>query len=167
MANGNAKNWHTHTLAVAAGRPDHVSGNPVNTPIAASSTYHHFAPDQRDYVREGSETVAAFEAALGALDGGTAIAFASGMAAVAVIAEGLPAGARIVMPFTTYSGTAMLLTEQRNLGKADVIEVDLTDTDAVIKALGTQTDLLWCVLLTAASFDTARLQHVCRKGDNE
>lgn len=41
------------------------------------------------------------------------------------------------------SGVVMVITEQHRLGKAEVTEVDLTDTDAVIKALGSKTDLLW------------------------
>ena len=106
-----------------------------------SSTYHHFS--SRDYARDGSDTVAAFEAALGALEGGTATAFSSGMAASAAIVEGLPAGAIIVMPFTVYSGSASLMTEQRRLGRATVHEVDLTDTPAVVEALGSKADLLW------------------------
>lgn len=73
------ENWHANTVAVAAGRPSHAEGNPVNAPIAMSSTFHHFS--ERDYAREGSDTVAAFEAALGALDGGTALAFSSGVCA--------------------------------------------------------------------------------------
>lgn len=136
------KRWHRDTVAIAAGRPPHAETSPVNVPISVSSIYHHFSP-ARDYIREGSDIVAAFEAALGALDHGTAIAFSSGMAAVAAVAEGLPAGARIVMPITLYSGSAVLLTEQERLGKAEVIEVDLIDTDAVIEALGSHTDLLW------------------------
>ena len=133
--------WHTNTLAVAAGRPLRADGNPVNVPISVSSTYHHFS--ERDYVRDGSDIVTAFEAALGALDNGKAVAFSSGMAAIAAVAEGLPAGARVVMPITLYSGAAELWTEQQKLGKAEVIEVDTTDTHAVTMALGSRTDLLW------------------------
>ena len=50
-----------------------------------------------DYAREeGAPTWAAFEEALGALEGGRAVAFASGTAAAAAILETLPAGARVV-----------------------------------------------------------------------
>jgi len=135
------ENWHANTVAVAAGRPSHAEGNPVNAPIAMSSTFHHFS--ERDYAREGSDTVAAFEAALGALDGGTALAFSSGMAAISAVAEGLPAGARVVTPITLYLGAAALWTEQQRLGKINLTEVDMTDTEAVVDALGSKTDLLW------------------------
>ena len=110
--------FHPDTIAVAAGRPYRSDGGPVNTPISMSSTFHHFSG--RDYIREGSETVCAFETALGALDHGTAVAFSSGMAAISAVAETLPAGARVVIPITLYSGAAQLWEEQQALGKAVV-----------------------------------------------
>ena len=144
---GSEHKWHSDTLAVTAGRPEHTAGASVNVPISVSATYHHFSDTDRDYARAGSDTVAAFEAALGALDGGTAVAFGSGMAAIAAVVEGLPAGAAIVMPQTLYSGAASILTEQRRLGKAVVKEVEITDNDAVVSALGSHADLLWCAPL--------------------
>ncbi|KAK9808018.1 hypothetical protein WJX73_004883 [Symbiochloris irregularis] len=75
---------HPETLCIAFGRPEHEAGNPVNVPLSASSTYHHTS--SRDYARDGSDTVAAFESVLGALDHGTAVAFSSGMAAIAAVA---------------------------------------------------------------------------------
>lgn len=143
-ANGHdeaAAQYRTETIAVAAGRPKHEAGAAVNVPISVSSTFQHFTG--RDYARDGSDTVAAFEAALGALEGGKALSVSSGMAAVALLVEGLPAASKIVMPLSAYSGVVMVITEQHRLGKAEVTEVDLTDTDAVIKALGSKTDLLW------------------------
>lgn len=47
------------------------------------------------------------------------------------------------MPSTLYGGTAELWTQQRELGKAEVVEVDITNTDAVKEALGHHADLLW------------------------
>ena len=139
---GHLGNWRTETVAVAAGRPQHVAVGPVKTPISMSSTFHHFA--EGDYARAGTDTTRSFEIALGALDGGIAIAFGSGMAAIAAVVESMPAGATMVMPRTLYSGAAVLLTDLGKLGKATVKEVDLTDTDAVIAALGSHADLLWC-----------------------
>ena len=65
------------------------------------------------------------------------------MAAISAVAEGLPAGARVVSPITLYVGAAALWTEQKRLGKIDLTEVDMTETEAVVKALGSKTDLLW------------------------
>ena len=64
---------------VAVGRPDRDGAAPVNPPIVLSATFH--AGGERGYGREGNDTVAAFEAALGAVEGGQAFAFSSGMAA--------------------------------------------------------------------------------------
>lgn len=100
-ANGHdeaAAQYRTETIAVAAGRPKHEAGAAVNVPISVSSTFQHFTG--RDYARDGSDTVAAFEAALGALEGGKALSVSSGMAAVALLVEGLPAASKIVMPLS-------------------------------------------------------------------
>jgi len=67
----------------------------------------------------------------------------AGMAAISAVAEGLPAGARVVTPITLYLGAAALWTEQQRLGKINLTEVDMTDTEAVVDALGSKTDLLW------------------------
>lgn len=65
------------------------------------------------------------------------------MAAVAAVADSLPAGARVVTPITEYLGTATLFTQQHKLGRIKLIEVDITDTEAAVEALSTKTDLLW------------------------
>ena len=65
------------------------------------------------------------------------------MAAIAAVAEGLPVASRVVIPIALYSGAAELWTEQHKLGKAVVVEVDLVDSDAVVAALGSKTDMLW------------------------
>jgi cystathionine gamma-synthase len=99
-----------------------------------SAPFHHGA--ENNYLRaEPSETILAFETAIGALEGGEAIAFGSGMAAVAAVVEGQPAGAVAVAPVSCYNGTSLLFAEQERLGRLTVREVDLTDTDAALAAL--------------------------------
>src|SRR5687767_1448095 len=65
------------TLAVTAGRPAREPGAPLNPPVVLSSTYA--AGAEIGYGRGGNPTWTAFEEALGALEDGTALAFASGM----------------------------------------------------------------------------------------
>jgi cystathionine gamma-synthase len=133
---------HPESIAVAAGRPARTHRAPVNTPIVLSAPFHH-GPDDNYYLRQGSsDTVRAFEAAVGALEGGDALAFGSGMAAIAAVAEGQPAGAVAVTPYSSYSGTATIFDAQAQLGRMEVRPVDLTDTDAVVAALDGAT-LLW------------------------
>jgi cystathionine gamma-synthase len=134
------------SIAVAAGRPPRTGGAPLNTPIVLAAPLHHGA--EAIYTRhDGSDTVRSFEAAVGALDGGHAVAFASGMAAVSAITEGLPAGAVAVAPSAAYSGTLWSFGEQQRLGRMTLREVDLTDAAGVIAALD-GADLLWLETVT-------------------
>jgi cystathionine gamma-synthase len=130
------------TLVVSAGRPDEP-GAPLSTPPILSATYRHAQDGMNAYLRnESSETVRAFEDAVGALEGGTAIAFASGMAAIAAVVESRATGCTIVAPTAAYSGSVSLFDEQERLGRATVRRVDTTDTGAVLAALPGSA-LLW------------------------
>ncbi|MGN6605914.1 MAG: trans-sulfuration enzyme family protein [Jatrophihabitans sp.] len=129
------------SVAVSAGRP-HGAGDPVNPAIVLAAPFRN-AGDVNGYARnEGNPTVAAFEAAVGALEGGTALAFASGMAAIAAVAEGRPSGGIAVVPSVAYSGTVAIYAEQQRLGRLEVRSVDIADTGAVLAALD-GADLRW------------------------
>ncbi|HLY34140.1 MAG TPA: PLP-dependent transferase [Jatrophihabitantaceae bacterium] len=138
---------HLESVTVASGRP-HEPGAPVNAPLNPSAVYRHSADGSNAYLRnESSDTVRAFEQTIGALEGGTAIAFASGMAAVAAVVESRVAGATIVAPHAAYSGTVSLMAEQRRLGRATVRTVDIVDTESV-RATVAGADLLWLESMT-------------------
>jgi cystathionine gamma-synthase len=135
------------SVVVAAGRPERVADAPMNTPIVLSSTFHN-APDDNHYLRwESSDTIRALEDAVGALDGGHAVAFASGMGAIAAVAEGQPAGTVAVVPSAAYAGSLQIFGEQQRLGRMSVRTVDITDTDAVLAALP-GADLVWLETVT-------------------
>lgn len=130
---------HPDSIAVHVGRPE-LPGEPVNPPIVVTSTYR--AEGTHTYGRDGNPTWEAFEAAIGALEGGAALAFASGMAAISAVIETVPAGAVVVADASCYSGTRRLL---RDLSKRDRIQprlVDTCDRDAVRAALDGAA-LLW------------------------
>jgi cystathionine gamma-synthase len=84
------------TIAVTAGRPPHEPDAPLNTPITMASTY--VAGGDLEYGRYGNPTWTAFEEALGALEGGRALSFASGMAAVHTVLDLVGQGAIVVAP---------------------------------------------------------------------
>nr|WP_157551620.1 PLP-dependent transferase [Kineosphaera limosa] len=128
------------TRCVALGRPAPVGGAPVNPPIVLSSTFHHGG--DRVYARESTPTTEAFEAALGGLEGGRALAFASGMAAAAATLALVPVGGVVVAPRSAYMGVLTLLREGAAEGRYTVREVDPTDTQAVVAALP-GADLVW------------------------
>lgn len=134
------------TVVVAAGRP-HTPGAPLNEPIVLTSSYLHDGDDNRYARHDVTGTVAAFQTVLGALEGGTSLAFASGAAAIAAVVEGRPAGTVAVVPHVAYSGTVSIFAEQAALGRMTVRTVDIGDTPAVVAALD-GADLLWLETVT-------------------
>jgi cystathionine gamma-lyase len=103
------------TRAVHAGLPEPVQGEPFLPGPVLASTYHLAgAADAAAFVynRMGNPTWEAYERALGELEGGEAVLFASGMAAVAaVVVPGLGAGDAVVVPADGYPGVRTLAAE--------------------------------------------------------
>ncbi len=120
------------TVAVTSGRPPHDPDNPLNEPLTMASTY--VAGGDVEYGRYGNPTWSAFEQALGDLEGGRCLAFASGLAAVATILDLVGQGATVVAPRHAYNGSIMQMADLEARGRIKVLLVDITDTDAVVKA---------------------------------
>ncbi len=118
------------TLAIHAGRGPRVAGEPLNPPLVPASNFY-----SEGYTREqGSPGWTPFEEAVGALEGGTAVAFASGMAAISAVLETLPVGARVVGPASGYAWTRSLLARFASAGRIELVGVDTTDTAATLRA---------------------------------
>ncbi|WP_226346948.1 trans-sulfuration enzyme family protein [Agilicoccus flavus] len=128
------------TRCVALGRPPHEPGAPVNPPIVLSSTFVHGG--DHVYGRDSTPTWEPFEAAVGDLEGGRALTFASGMAAAAAVLSLVPHGGVVVAPPSVYMGVLTLLREAAEAGGIVLREVDLTDAAAVEGALP-GADLAW------------------------
>jgi cystathionine gamma-synthase len=124
---------HPDTTAVSLGRGKRRPGDPITAPIVVTSTYH--AEGNQSYGRDGNPTWEDFEEVIGALEGGTAVAFASGMAAVAAVMETVPAGGAVVADSTAYNGTRRFLRDVAGRGRLVPRLVDTTDADATITAL--------------------------------
>jgi cystathionine gamma-synthase len=120
------------TVAVTAGRPPHEPDQPLNQPIVMASTY--VAGGDLEYGRYGNPTWTAFEEALGALEGGRALAFSSGLAAVATVLDLVAQGATVVAPRHAYNGSVMQLADLEARGRITASLVDIADTDAVVAA---------------------------------
>ena len=141
------------TVAVHAGRP---SEGPLSPPVVLASNFRTYG-----YTREeGSPTWEAFEAAIGALEGGESVAFASGMAAIAAVLEPLPVGARVVGPAVGYTVTRGLLAERAAAGRLELESVDMTDTAAVLGACEGAA-LLWVETPTNPLVGIAELDRLC------
>lgn len=125
--------WNPRTRVVHTGRPDAVAGAPVNPPVHFTSTYH--ADGEVSYARGGNPTWTAFESALGDLEGGQAIGFASGLAAIAAMVSSVPTGGTVVTPRHAYNSTTALLAEQARTRDLQVRTVDIAETDEVEEAV--------------------------------
>jgi cystathionine gamma-synthase len=136
------------TRAVHAGlEPDPGFGDVVPA-IHQSSTYMQKAPGQPvgeyDYSRSANPTRSALERALADLEGGTASAFSSGMAAEhALITAVAAAGDHVVIPDDLYGGTYRLVDKVLNRWGLNYTMVDQTDLDAVEAAISDATKLVW------------------------
>jgi cystathionine gamma-synthase len=119
-----------------------------------SSTY--VADGPVDYARAGNPTWSAFEDALGALEGGSALVFASGMAAIAAALSLAPLGAVIVAPTHAYSGTGDILRTLETREGVKVRTVEISDTAAVTAALE-GADVLWAESPTNPMLEVADL----------
>lgn len=139
------------TIAVTAGRPSQP-GDPLNQPIVLASNFRAGGEYTRTH---GTETWAALEIAVGALEGGRAIAYSSGMAAAAAIVYAL-APKIIVVPTFSYLGVRSLLTEYQSQGHVVLRPVDVTDTAQVAEA-AIGADVVWVETPTNPTLDVADL----------
>ncbi len=148
------------TLAVKSGRPAVAPDQPLNEPLVLASTY--VAGGDIEYGRYGNPTWAAFETALGALEGGRAVSFASGMAAISTVLDLVAPGETVVAARHCYQGALVQLAalEQRCLIK--VVLVDIDDTDQVLAALNDDVALLWIESPTNPALEVADLPVLCR-----
>jgi cystathionine gamma-synthase len=120
------------TRAVHAGRPPHESDQPLNVPITMAATY--VAGGDLEYGRYANPTWSAFEDALGELEGGRCLAFASGLAAISTVLDLVGAEQTVVAPRHAYNGTVGQLGDLEARGRIRAVLVDIADTDAVVAA---------------------------------
>src|SRR3954468_23938272 len=115
------------TWAVMAGRPAHDAGAPLNVPPVLASNYE--LGSARAYSRDdATPTWEAFEELLGGLEGGPAVAFASGMGATAAVFDLLPVGATVALGDDCYQGVAGLAAAGAARGRWRLVRVGVQDT---------------------------------------
>jgi len=136
------------TRAVHAGlTPDPTYGSVIPA-IHQTSTYAQRRPgdfvQDYDYARSANPTRAALETALGELEGGRAVAFASGLAAEhALLTVACEAGAHVVLPADLYGGTFRLVDKVLSRWGLAYDLVDQTDLAALERAVRDDTRLIW------------------------
>ncbi len=132
---GSVESW-----LVSAGR-DRRPGAPLNVPPMPASNF--VLGEHRAYSRDdGTPGWEALEEIVGGLEGGTSVAFSSGMAAIAAIFDQLPAGSVVALPDDCYQGVAALAHAGQRRGRWTVHRVAVSDTGRWVELCGVA-DLLW------------------------
>lgn len=146
------------TTVINLGRPPAIPGGPLNVPITPASALQ--AGDVAGYARDGHAPWAALEEVIGALEGGRALAFSTGMAAVTAAIGLFPTGAVVVAPAVAYMDVRRSMLRLQEAGRAGVRLVDITDTDAVLAACN-GANVLWVESPTNPLLGIADLPALC------
>lgn len=153
------------TRVLRAGIPDPEQGAPFAPPITFASTYHSAGDPSGipyTYGRFGNPTWSHFESALSELEGGAALAFASGMAAVAaVFGAVLRPKDVVVLPSDSYY-------TMRNLAGGFFAEMGVqirlapTANNAQLAALD-GAKLLWLETPSNPHLDVCNIAYMCEQ----
>lgn len=130
---------HSDTALVAIGRPARETGASLNPPITMTSTFFGALaaqPGEPVYARFSNPSWEPLEEAVAHLEGAEvpALAYASGMAAVAAAFSLVPVGGVAVVPTASYNGTIGLARQLHEEGAIVLREVDPTDVEATVAA---------------------------------
>ena len=150
---------HPETVAVTVGRPPRVVDAPLNTPVTFAATYvgdHDTGSGSLGYGRYGNPTWQALEDGIGALEGGRALTFSSGMAAAHAVLDLVAPGSTIVLPYNCYLGVAASIDARAARDGWTVRKVDIADTEAVLAA-AEGADLVWVESPTNPTIEVADL----------
>jgi cystathionine gamma-synthase len=138
------------TRAIHAGQASDPRTGAVVPPIFQVSTFQQDAVgsprDGWEYSRSGNPTRAALEECLAALEGGArGLAFASGLAAEDCVLRTLCAPYdHVVVPGDAYGGTFRLVDKVFGRWGVAHASVDLSDLDALARAMTPKTTVVWC-----------------------
>ena len=150
---GSVESW-----LVSAGR-DRRPGSPLNVPPIPASNF--VLGEHRAYSRDdGTPGWEALEEIVGGLEGGSSVAFASGMAAIAAIFDQLPAGSIVALPDDCYQGVAGLARAGQSRGRWSVHRVAVTDTPRWIE-MCSLADLVWLESPSNPSLTVGDVDVIC------
>lgn len=143
---------------VTAGR-DSEPGSPLNVPLIPASNF--IIGSGREYSRDdGTPTWEALEVLVGGLEDGQAVAFSSGMAAIAAVFDQLAAGAVVALPDDCYQGVAGVASAGAERGRWAIQRLPVDDTEGWIRACGVA-DLIWLESPSNPLLMVADLEAIC------
>ena len=136
------------TLAVHAGRKIDPATGAVTPPIHLSTTFERRSdgeyPRGFSYAREDNPNRRMLEECLTALEGcKESLVFASGLAVVTAVLQGLEPGDHVLAPSVAYYGVRQLMKTVFAKSAIAVDYVDMTDLDAVRTAVRANTRVVW------------------------
>jgi cystathionine gamma-synthase len=144
------------TFAVSAGRP-HAPGAPLNPPMEPASSFRQGG--ERGYARgDGTAGVVAFEEVIGGLEGGEAVAFASGIGACAAVFAHVPDGGHVVLGEDLYLGVAALVATR---AAQHGWRVERLSVDGPRWCERGEADLLWVETPSNPLLEVADLAAIC------
>ena len=143
---------------ISAGR-DGRPGMPLNVPPCPASNF--VLGERRAYSRDdGTPGWEALEEIVGGLEGGAAVAFASGMAAIAAVFNQLPVGSVVALPEDCYQGVAGLAGAGQRLGRWTVHRIAGADTGGWLRMCAVA-DLIWLESPSNPMLEVADLDVIC------
>lgn len=153
------------TKVIHAGiEPDPATGA-IMTPIYQTSTYAQESIGKHkgyEYARSKNPTRSALETNLAALEnGGKAICFGSGMAAIAAIVQTLNPGDEIISTNDLYGGTYRLLTKVFERFGIKTHFVGMTDPANLENYINEKTKLIWIETPTNPMLNIIDIEAVC------
>ncbi len=136
------------TLAVHAGREVEAGTGAVTPSITLATTFERAEdgtfPHGNLYTRTANPNRNALESAYAALEGGAAaLAFGSGMAAVAAVFQALQTGDHVILPDDLYHGTRFFVRDVMSRWGLQSDFVDMRDAHNVENAIRPNTRLIW------------------------
>ena len=140
------------TIAAQAAHQIDAATGAVAPPIYLSTTFERDVDGEYSrgfvYSRSDNPNRRALEQCLALLEGGeagnaVAAAFGSGSAATAAVFQALAPGDHVIAPDDCYHGTSRMLREVFAPWGLETAFVDMTDADAVQRAVRPNTRLIW------------------------
>ncbi len=154
------------TRAVRAGIETDTQHGAVVPALHLSSNFSFAGYGRKrayDYSRSGNPTRDLLADALTELEGGAgATVTASGMAAVALALELVPANGRVLATHDCYGGTWRLLDAWARKGRFAVEFADLADPAALAEALARKPSLVWVETPSNPLLRVTDIRHVAR-----